>query len=97
MVAMIYRTCARRDNQIDDSEKIVLKINTVSMLVMHIIDFAMIIWGAVVVFGAWATWTDDIEKYHDPTLMEFGVNYCKETPMTFAFSILIIKWVSSEQ
>ena len=93
-MAIIYRTCARSDNRVDDSEKIVLRIITVSTLVMNIIDFAMIIWGAVVVFGAWATWTHDIEEYHGRILNGYEVNYCKETPMTFAFSILIVKWVS---
>lgn len=89
---MIYRRCAKSDNQIDDSERRVLRINMVSSLVMNIIDFAMIIWGAVVVFGAWTTWTDDIEKYMAD---KDGWNYCKKTPMIFAFSILITKWVSS--
>ena len=81
--------CAESDKWIDSREEIVIQINALSILVMGIIDFAMIIWGAVVVFGAWATWTHDFSTDMD------GLNYCKYTPMIFAFSILIIKWVSS--
>ena len=67
-----------------------MAINTTFILIMIIVDFAMIIWGSVVVFGAWASWTGDIEKYEN--MDDF--NYCKSTPMIFAFTILIIKWVS---
>ena len=68
-----------------------MAINTTFILIMIIVDFAMIIWGSVVVFGAWATWTGDMEKYDENT---DDFNYCKSTPMIFAFTILIIKWVS---
>ena len=59
---------------------------------MVIIDFAMVIWGSVVVFGAWATWNDDKEEY-DANTAKF--NYCEYWPMIFAFAIVILKWVSS--
>ena len=58
--------------------------------IMIIVDFAMIIWGSVVVFGAWANWTDDLDKYNN----DDKYNYCKYTPMVFAFSTLITHWVS---
>ena len=67
-------------------------VNKMSSGVMSIIDFVMLIWGSVVVFGAWATWTDDLEEYNS-NMDE--LNYCKYQPMIFAFSILLIKWVSS--
>ena len=67
-----------------------MAINTTFILIMIIVDFAMIIWGSVVVFGAWASWTGDIEKYEN--MDDF--NYCKSTPMIFAFTILLIKCVS---
>ena len=45
----------------------------------------------MVVFGAWATWTDDLVKYNAD---KDGLNYCEYNPMMFAFVILLIKWVS---
>merc|ERR1712173_124309 len=43
-----------------------------------------------VVFGAWATWTDDYAKFNaNPDEM----NYCRYQPMVFAFSILLVKWI----
>ena len=61
-----------------------------AVLVMQILDFAMIIWGSVVVFGAWANWTDDFNAYKaDPE----ELNFCAHTPMMTAFVILILKWV----
>ena len=90
-MAKIYLQCAMSDHRIDSSEKTVKNINATCRLVMNILDFAMIIWGAVVVFAAWATWTDDFDKYNAD--MD-GFNYCKSPPMIFAFTILLIKWVS---
>ena len=59
--------------------------------VMTIVDFVMLIWGSVVVFGAWATWTDDWNAYQqDPE----GLNYCAYNPMMTAFVLLLLKWVS---
>merc|ERR1711981_428185 len=51
-----------------------------------IMEFSILIWGSVVVFGAYKDWTYDVKKYSD--------NYCEYTPMVFAFVILIMKWVS---
>ena len=67
-------------------------VNKMSSGVMTIVDFVMLIWGSVVVFGAWATWTSDLDKYN-ANMDE--LNYCEYQPMVFAFSILLIKWVSS--
>ena len=58
---------------------------------MIIVQLVMLIWGSVVVFGAWATWTDDLDAYK--ANMD-TLNYCEYQPMIFAFSILLIKWVS---
>ena len=64
-----------------------LKFGSVCFIVA---DLAILIWGSVVVFGAWANWTDDYDKYiSDPEKF----NYCANEPMMFAFVILIIKWV----
>merc|ERR1712141_506263 len=67
-----------------------MDINIMSILVMLLIEIAMLIWGSVVVFGAWATWTDDYAEFNaNPDEM----NYCRYQPMVFAFSILLVKWI----
>merc|ERR1712183_488314 len=88
--AKIDKKCAERDGQIDCGEKFGMGVNKASSGVMTIIDFVMLIWGSVVVFGAWATWTDDLPTY---TANMEEMNYCKYQPMIFAFSILLIKWI----
>merc|ERR1712137_121151 len=65
-------------------------INSFASGVMGIVDFAMLIWGSVVVFGAWANWTDDFEEYKDNPEK---FNFCENSPMMAAFIILILKWV----
>ena len=43
--------------------------------------------GSVVVFGAYAHWTDDYEEYmKDPDVL----NYCKRKPMMTSFVVLLI-------
>merc|ERR1712061_931274 len=88
--AKIYKKCAERDGKIDCGEKIGMGVNKMSSGVMTIIDFVMLIWGSVVVFGAWATWTDDLDQYKAD--MD-TLNYCEYQPMIFAFVILLIKWI----
>ena len=89
--AKIYKWCAERDGKIDCGEKVGLAVNKMSSGVMTIVDFVMLIWGSVVVFGAWATWTADWNEYQqDPE----GLNYCAYNPMMTAFVLLLLKWVS---
>ena len=65
---------------------VVLKI---IICLMYGVIFAMMIWGSVVVFGAWPKWTDNPDVHEkDPSR-----NYCEKTPMVTAFVILIIMWV----
>ena len=47
--------------------------------------------GSVVVFGAWATWTDNYAEYEKD---QRNKNYCMNQPMMTAFVILILKWVN---
>ena len=54
---------------------------------LFIMEFSCLIWGSVVVFGAYKDWTYDIENYSD--------NFCEYKPMMFDFNILIVKWVRS--
>merc|ERR1712032_1014005 len=79
----IYKKCAERDGKIDCGEKVGMAVNSFSSGVMTIVDFAMLIWGSVVVFGAWAKWTDNFEDYkNNPEEM----NFCEHTPMMTAFT-----------
>merc|ERR1711963_118345 len=50
-----------------------------------LLNFAILIWGTIVVCGKWSTWT------YDPSDME--PNYCPYTPMMIAFIFIIIEWV----
>jgi len=86
----MYKKCAERDGKIDCGEKFSMAVNSASSTIMSIVDFAAMIWGSVVVFGAWATWTDDYAIYAADT---DAYNYCEHTPMMTAFVILILKWV----
>ena len=52
-----------------------------------IMELACLIWGSVVVFGAYNDWT-----YEKPR----SENYCEYTPMMLAFVTLIIKWVEEK-
>ena len=51
---------------------------------------ALFIWGTVVVFGAYANWTDDFETYK---ANKGEMNFCEHKPMMTAFVILILLWV----
>ena len=51
----------------------------------NIVEFVILIWGSVVVFGAWHTWDEKNEQ---------SENYCTSSAMMFAFVLLISRWVS---
>ena len=85
-----YKWYAERDGEVNKCEKFNMMVNNFSTGCMTIVNFAILIWGSVVVFGAWATWTDDYAEYEkDPEAM----NYCMNQPMMTAFVILILDWV----
>merc|ERR1711982_45797 len=86
--AKMYKKCAERDGKIDCGEKVGMAINSFSSGVMTIVDFAMLIWGSVVVFGAYANWTYKWDDYKPEEN-----NFCEYTPFMTAFVILILKWV----
>ena len=58
-----------------------------------IVEFGLLIWGSVVVFGAWPTWTYEDYDYDFVQLGGYA-DYCPYSPMMFAFVLLILKWVS---
>ena len=55
-----------------------------------IVEFAMLIWGTVLVFGSWSNWKED----WDAAYYDRDDNYCPFSPMMMAFVLLILKWVS---
>jgi len=56
--------------------------------IMMVVDFAMLIWGSVVVLGAWAEWNVT------PALAYDVEGSCHATPMVAAFTILVVKWLT---
>ena len=66
------------------------KILLISSIVMTIVDAVMIIWGAILVFGNFGSWTYNVDQYRRN--ME-DLNYCPYTPMMTAFVILIVKYI----
>ena len=89
-LAKIYKKCALRDGKIDFGEMVGMAVISFSSSVMIIVDLTMLIWGSVVVFGAWSNWTDDFNAYKaNPEEM----NFCQYTPMMTAFVIILLKWV----
>merc|ERR1712029_472975 len=82
----MYKQCAEKDGVITCGEKFGMGLNSFASGAMTIVDFAMLIWGSVVVFGAYSTWTYD----EADVAME---EYCAYTPYMTAFIILLLKWI----
>jgi len=60
------------------------------MPVAIIFDFGVMIWGSIVVFGAYASWSydeNDKDKNDDEN------SYCPYAPFMTAFILLILEWV----
>jgi len=90
ILSQAYQWCAERDGKISCGEGCILGILKLCSGLMGIADFVVLIWGSVVVFGAWAGWTDDWDAYAADVANK---NYCPYQPMMTAFVILILKWV----
>jgi len=92
-INLLFKICfyfAAKDGRIDACEACSLTLLNSASGFMGLLDIVLLVWGSVVVFGAWSSWTDDLQVYlANP--QEY--NYCTHLPMTFAFSILILKWV----
>jgi len=90
ILSRVSQYLAERDGKISCGEACGLGILKFGSGCMAVADIVILIWGSVVVFGAWASWTDDYDEYvADPE----NKNYCAYEPMMYAFVILIIKWV----
>ena len=60
------------------------------MPVAIIFDFGVMIWGSIVVFGAYSSWSYD---ENDKDKNEDEYSYCPYTPFMTAFVLLILEWV----
>ena len=93
VIARIYRSCVLDQGKNSFLER--CEILLISSAVMTIVNIVIIIWGAILVFGSYASWTDNLEKYtqnlEKPSPEE--LNYCPYTPMMTAFVILIVKFI----
>ena len=86
----IYRTNVLDHRNNSCAARCGLKILLISSIVMTIVDAVMIIWGAILVFGNFGSWTYNVDQYRRN--ME-DLNYCPYTPMMTAFVILIVKFI----
>lgn len=77
------RQLALRDGRISCGESCCLGLLGCLGGMAGLLDFVTLIWGSVVVFGSWPNWTEDDMTSED---------YCKATPMLFAFVLQIVRW-----
>ena len=86
-LAKICKKCAERYvDKIDCGGKVL----SFFMGMMAIVECVMVVWGSVLVFGAWGNWTDNFDVYKaNPE----ELNFCEHIPMMTAFIILILYWV----
>ena len=88
VTAKIYRTNVLDHRNNSFAKRCGLEILLISSSVMTIVAVVMIIWGALLVFGSFGSWTYNVDQYRRN--ME-DLNYCPYTPMMTAFVILIVK------
>ena len=74
---------ALKDGKISVSERRLLWFLGVSTSIMLLADLIVVVWGSVVVFSNYASWS-----YTDTT----SPSYCAHTPMLFAFVLLLVSW-----
>lgn len=88
--AMIFQKISRKDR-----ETSIQAVNSCAIAILAVGEFAILIWGSVVVFGAWHTTYGRVPlPFELPELAVKGyLYYCDHTAMNIAVSILIIKWV----
>ena len=89
--AMMYKKCYGTERLGQDAVEVlrngtincgvVIAVNSFFSCAMTIVDFAMLIRGSIVVFGAWANWTDEFEAYK---AKPGELNFCAHTPMMTA-------------
>eukprot|EP00090_Calanus_glacialis_P015274 TRINITY_DN24135_c0_g1_i1.p1 TRINITY_DN24135_c0_g1~~TRINITY_DN24135_c0_g1_i1.p1 ORF type:complete len:211 (-),score=52.58 TRINITY_DN24135_c0_g1_i1:59-691(-) len=90
ILSKLFLVQAVKDGKITSFETCGIWLLLAASGAMVIVDLVILIWGSVVVFGAWSSWTDDYDEYAaQPEIF----NYCAYTPMVFAFVILLLKWI----
>jgi len=58
-----------------------------------LVQFCIFLWGTIIVFGYYSTWSYDIDSVTNTSDGEDKIYYCNYTPYMFAFVLLILKWV----
>ena len=58
-------------------------------LLLFILDFCLLIWGSILVFSRYPTWTKDWKLAQDCP----GLNYCEKLPMITACVSVIFIWI----
>ena len=97
IVAKIYQIFVLRNGSNGCGQQVLrncgsYRFSSVSMI---IVELAILIWGSVVVFGAWSAWSDIFLRGsgdHKENVDNHNKNYCDFEPMLTAFLILIFKW-----
>jgi len=81
--------CAEKDGVISGKEYCGIGILSLIQTALWIGNLVVIIWGTIVVFGNYSTWTYEAPEEGTPTNMD----YCDYTPFMFAFVLLILDWI----
>ena len=90
LISNSYKGCVRVSKETTEPFDDKISYSGKVSAVLNIAELAMLIWGSVVVFGAWATCTDDFDVYKaNPD----ELNFCERIPMMTAFIILILNLV----
>jgi len=84
LASSLAKWWALKDGKISVSERRLLWFLGVSTSIMLLADLIVVVWGSVVVFSNYASWS-----YTDTT----SPSYCAHTPMLFAFVLLLVKWL----
>jgi len=84
VLTQVAEWCAKRDGRISAGEKCGLGLLGCATFLVVIGEVIVLIWGSVVVFGNYADWVTE------PLDAE---TYCHNTPMMFAFVLLVVRWV----
>jgi hypothetical protein len=87
LIAVVAQKCAMKDGKVTVGEQ--CGINLISFItgMMWLADLGLAIWGSVVVFGAYSTWSYDLA-------VGDAADYCDYTCFMFAFVLLILRWVT---
>lgn len=84
LLGLLYSMYAKSDGEISCGETCVMMMNKILIGIVVIVEVVVIIWGCVVVFGAWGSWVTDDDD---------SENYCNKVPFITALSILFIQLI----